>query len=356
MTRIILLIVLLLAAAAPARGQNAVGGHVVAATDRTDRVSLVAQGVANPESRAEVGADTVFHIASLSKQITAAALAFAILEERVSLDDPVATHFPEARHLGEDLTVGHLLYFTSGLSEAYDLPRAGGIPWTTHHYFTVEDAIETSLAQKTLKFPPGSRWDYNNINYQLIAELIARLYERPFSEVVAEKIFDPLGMTASLIHDDTTRIIPNRAEGLVPRTKEFVEQLRSVGVEASLEGGPVLIRRNAPHYGGSGVMTSMADWLLWQREMLSGAVFGDAFWEVMMSTRSYDHDKANDAFGLVKSEFEGAAILWFSGGDIDGTSYMLASPELGLAAACFSNNPTFDCRSEAQTAFRDARP
>ncbi|MEM1410974.1 MAG: serine hydrolase domain-containing protein [Pseudomonadota bacterium] len=330
------------------------GGYALGVVTGADGLVIDLHGMADPESGTPVSSKTVFHIASLSKQITAAALAMAIREGRVSLDDPLMMHVPEAAHYGSELNVGHLLYFTSGLTEAYDVPRDGGIPWTTQYYFTVDDAIEASLSVPELQFEPGSEWRYNNINFQLIAELLERVYGQPFSALTKEKLFMPLGMTATLINDDITLAIPNRAPGVVPRIPEAVEQLRSAGIDARLEGGPMVIRRNAPHYGGSGVMTSMEDWLKWQREMLLQEVFGKEFWELMFSTRAYDHPKANDAFGLVHSDLDGVPTVWFAGNDIDGSSYMLASPTAQLAAACFSNNPLFDCRAEAQQAFRRA--
>ncbi|NNU16895.1 beta-lactamase family protein [Parvularcula sp. ZS-1/3] len=332
-----------------------VGGYVAALYDGDSVTAMEIEGIADPDSGAAVSMDTVFHVASLSKQITGAALAFAILDGKVSLDDPVAKHIPEAAHYGEALEVGHLLYFTSGLSEAYDLPREGGQPWSTHFHFSVDDAIEASLSVEELQFAPGTEWRYNNINFQLIAEIVERAYEKPFSAVVRERVFEPLGMSASLIHDDVTTVIPNRANGIAPRTAGFIGALKSTGLTVHKEGGPILIRRNAPHYGGSGVMTSMRDWMLWQEEILTRDAFGEAFWDLMVSTRTYEHPKDNDAFGLVHGDANGEPILWFAGSDIDASSYHLVAPRLGRAAACFSNQPGFDCRARANALFDQDR-
>lgn len=328
-----------------------VGGYIAALYDGDGVTALEVEGIANPESDAAVSMDTVFHVASLSKQITGAALAFAILDGKVSLDDPVANHIPEAAHYGEALEVGHLLYFTSGLTEAYDLRRPGGQPWSTHFYFSVDDVIEASLSVEELQFAPGTEWRYNNINFQLIAEIVERAYGKPFSAVARERVFEPLGMSASLIHDDATTVIPNRANGVAPRTEALIGALRSTGLTVHDEGGPILIRRNAPHYGGSGVMTSMRDWMRWQEEILSREVFGEAFWDLMLSTRTYEHPKNNDAFGLVHGEVDDEEVLWFAGSDIDASSYHIVAPASGRAAACFSNQPGFDCRAEARALF-----
>lgn len=347
----LLLLSMTTAPAAWAQSEVSVGGHVVGTIHSGGDIDIVVQGLADPESETAVSETTVFHIASLSKQITAAVLARAILDGRVSLDDSVADTIPELSHYGPDLIVAHLLYFTSGLTEAYSLPRPGNIPWSTHYYFTVDQTIQASVSVPELQFEPGTAWQYNNINFQLIAELVERTYGQNFGELVDEWIFSPLGMDASLINDDITVAVRNRAVGVVPRIAPVIEQLRSTGVDASPEGGPIIIQRNAPHYGGSGVLSSMRDWMKWQEEMLSREVFGDEFWDLMFSTREFEHDKSNDAFGLVHGRYQGVATLWFAGSDIDGTSYMIASPERGIATACFSNNPLFNCQGEAIRAF-----
>ncbi|MEO0461065.1 MAG: hypothetical protein AAF219_09480 [Myxococcota bacterium] len=66
-------------------------------------------------------------------------------------------------------------------------------------------------------------------------------------------------MNASLIHDDITQVVPHHAPGVMPRTGDAVQELRSVGIRARAEGGPIIIRRNAPDYGGSGVLTTIDD-------------------------------------------------------------------------------------------------
>ncbi len=348
-----LLVALLLpfASLADVESEVPVGGYIVAGIQTSGEISYFMEGLADPESDTHVTENTVFHIASLSKQLTAAVLADAILTGRVSLNDPVADYIQEIAHYGRRLTIAHLLYFTSGLTEAYEVPRPGNIPWTTHYYFTVDDAIAASLSVPALRFEPGTVWQYNNINFQLIAELLERVYGQPFSVLARDRIFNRLSMNATLINDDTTIAIPKRAVGVVPRIPAVVEQLRSSGVEATLQGGPIIIRRNAPHYGGSGVLTSMADWMKWQQDMLTHTQLGEDFWSLMFSTREFEHDKSNDAFGLVHGQFNGTPTVWFAGSDIDGASYMIASPEQGVAAACFSNNPLFDCQSEALRAF-----
>lgn len=312
-----------------------------------DRIDDVQSGAADIEQARPITPKSIFHIASLSKQITAAALAHAIEDGLVALDDPIGNWIPETQKYGDQLTVAHLVYMTSGLTEYTDMPGPGGRPWATFHYFTIDDAIEASLEVDTLRFEPGTSWQYNNINYMLLTRVVAHAYDKPFPDVVRDKIFMPLGMSASLINDDITTVIPNRANAYLPRVSAVLTELKNgAGVSANMGDELVMIRRNAPHYGGSGVMTSMEDWSKWQNELMTHSVFGETFWSLMTRRQYFEHDKTNDAFGLVHGNHSGQQSLWYSGGDIDTSTYSIAFPERGISISCFSNNPVDSCEQK----------
>ena len=99
-------------------------------------------GLANLEDRVANTPDTVFHLASLSKQFTASAVALLILDHKLSHDDPVSRYIPETAKYGPALRLKHLVYMTSGLHEYSDVPRPGGLPWYSAYYFTRNDAID----------------------------------------------------------------------------------------------------------------------------------------------------------------------------------------------------------------------
>jgi D-alanyl-D-alanine carboxypeptidase len=120
-------------------------------------------GAADIEQARLITDNTVFHIAPLSKQITAAALVHVLQDDLLSLDDLVGKWIPEAQKYGGKLTIAHLVYMTSGLTEYTDSPGPGGRPWPTFHYFTTDDAIVASLSVDDLRFPPGLEWRYSNV-------------------------------------------------------------------------------------------------------------------------------------------------------------------------------------------------
>lgn len=328
-------------------------GFVFALTCRDGRQIVIRSGAGDIEQARANSSETVFHLASLSKQITAAAVAMAIQDGLITLDDPLAAHIEEARRFGDALTLAHLMYMSSGLPEYTSLPRETEEPWTTFHYFDVEEAISVVLEHGELQFEPGSQWAYTNINFMLLAEVVERVYGQPFSDIVRDRIFAALDMDASLINDDTTQLIPHRANGYTARTDAVVATLNAQGgIHIAPGEGWVLLRRNSPHYGGSGAFSSIRDWGRWQAEMMIQDQLGEAFWSLMLTTRSFDHPKHNDAFGLVLDEWEGRTVYWYSGGDIDTSTFSAVFPDAGSGVACFANDPFADCEAKTRAVVR----
>ena len=294
---------------------------------------------------------TSFHLASLSKQFTAAAVALLILDGKLSLDTPVASLVPEAKKYGDALQVRHLIYFTSGVPEYFSLPRKSGLPWFSFDYFTTGEAIATAL-QGEPKFAPGTRWEYSNTNYMLLTRIVERASGMRFADFVQQRLFKPLAMHESLVNDDATAVIPHRATGYAPRDNPgILRDLRSVGVEARAGMGYVRLPRVSPHYGGSGVFSSIEDLAKWDADFYDHRLAGPAFSELMLRREKFQHDKDNDAFGLVHGSFQGRPLIWFSGADFDGSTYMARLPQEQTTVICLSNMPTGNCEAKAREIF-----
>jgi CubicO group peptidase (beta-lactamase class C family) len=304
-------------------------------------------GFANLEDRVPNAPDTVFHLASLSKQFTASAVALLILDRKLSLDDAVSRYIPETAKYGPALRLKHLIYMTSGLHEYTDVPRPGGLPWYSAYYFTRDDAIDASLKQPTLEYAPGTKWTYSNINYMLLTRIVEKVSGRSFATFMHDRVFAPLGMSASLIDDDTTLVIPHKAIGYAPRSEKVIGQLRQVGIRADDGPGYIRLDRNSPHFGGSGVFTSIDDLAKWDANWYSQRLGGPAFTALMNSRIKFQHDKDNDAFGLVFGNYNGHETIWYAGDDIDASTYMIRFPKERLTVVCLSNNPLGDAQGRA---------
>lgn len=306
-------------------------------------------GRAELDNNVPITPHTSFHLASLSKQFTAAAIALLIVEGKLSLDTPVAKYIPEAKAFGADLRIKHLIYFTSGIPEYTSLPRRSGMPWFSFFYFSTDEAIATSLAAGKSNFAPGTKWEYSNVNYMLLTRIVERASGMPFADFLQTRIFKPLGMGDSLLNDDATTIIPNRATGYADRSDpEILKQLASLGINAHAGTAPIRLPRISPHYGGSGVFSTLEDLAKWDANFYSHRLAGPAFTTQMLHREKFAHDKDNDAFGLVHGDFQGRAMLWFSGGDLDTSTYMARLPGERLTVVCLSNRLGGDAEGKAK--------
>jgi CubicO group peptidase (beta-lactamase class C family) len=171
-------------------------------------------GFADIDEAVPITADTNFRLASFSKQF--AAMAIMILEEdgRLSYDDPVSRYVPELAPY-PDVTIRHLLLHTGGLPDYYDvIDTSGGIP-------TNEDAAKLLGELASPVFAPGERYEYSNPGYDMLGPVVAAAAGQSFVSFVKARIFDPLGMHNSLVHDHTYPEIPNRAFGYAANDNGF---------------------------------------------------------------------------------------------------------------------------------------
>ena len=172
-------------------------------------------GIGQMDHQIPLGAESVFYLASVSKQFAAAALVIAEHEGHLSLDDDIREHIPEFPSYGQGtVTVRHLVHHTSGVRDYLSLMNLAGIPF--ENILTDEAMLGMITRQKELNFAPGSEYLYSNSGYVLIAEIVKRSTGRSLHEYADEKIFRPLGMTRTHFHDDRAHVVPGRVFSFAP--------------------------------------------------------------------------------------------------------------------------------------------
>jgi CubicO group peptidase (beta-lactamase class C family) len=323
-------------------------GYALALIKDGEFVFAKGYGLANLDDNIPITPETSFHLASLSKQFIASAVAILVLDHKIALSDPVAKYLPEVSKYGNGLRIEHLIYMTSGLHEYTDEPRNNGAPWMAFYYFTRDEAIAAALKSKQLEFAPGTKWAYRNINYMILTKIVEVVSHEPFAVFMHDRIFGLLGMSHSEINDDSTEIIPHRATGYAPRSDpRLIKELEQVGIAIHAGDGWVRLVRVAPHFGGSGVFTTLNDLLLWDRNWYAGTLAGLQFTELMDKRIKFQHDKDNDAFGLVWRSAYDHPMLDYAGGDTDASTYMARFPEQRFTIVCLSNMPLGDAEGKA---------
>ena len=166
-------------------------------------------GMANLEYGVPNKPETVFHIASVSKQFTTFAVLLLEEDGKLSLDDDIRKYVPEVPDFGKKITLRHLAHHTSGLRDQWALiALAGG---RLDDVITTEHILKLVKRQKELNFEPGAEYLYSNTGYTLLAEVVARVSGKSFAEFTSERIFKPLKMNKTLFYDDHEKIVKNRA-------------------------------------------------------------------------------------------------------------------------------------------------
>ncbi len=294
-------------------------------------------GAANLDYNIPIQTNSAFSIASVSKQFTAACIALLILENKISLETPVSKYIPELEKYPDTIRIKHLIYNTSGIKDYQRLPRKSGKSWVTFNYFDIDECIATSLSEENLQFKPGDQWDYCNVNFMLLTKIVEKVSGQSFGTFAKTQLFEPLGMANTLINDDITQIIKNRVTPYNPRTKEYVNGYKEYGIQLKEEGGYIQHPRNSPHYGGSGVVTTIDDLLKWSTNMVNKRFGGQQFYDLMHKTIRFNHDRDNQAFGLYIGDFNGRKIVAWDGGDWGISSQLVRFPDQGVAIIVLSN-------------------
>ncbi len=294
-------------------------------------------GAANLDYNIPIETNSAFSIASVSKQFTAACIALLILENKISLETPASEFIPELKKYSDTIRIKHLIYNTSGITDYHRLKRKSGTSWVTFNYFDINECISTSLAEDNLQFSPGDQWDYCNVNFMLLTKIVEKVSGKSFSEFAKAQLFEPLEMKNTLINDDITQIIKKRVTPYNYRTRDYLDGYQEYGITLKDKGKYIQHPRNSPHYGGSGVVTTIDDLLKWSANMTSKNFGGQKFYDLMHKTITFGHDRDNQAFGLYIGDFNGREIVAWDGGDWGISSQLLRFPNEGIAIAVLSN-------------------
>jgi len=141
------------------------------------------------------GPDTISHTYTMHYTPVTLLVGIAIAEGRIaSLDEPAATYLPEWR--GDDrstITIRHLLQQNAGLDMRFDAHYSKGLYSRDARAYWGSRTKEVILNEYPVKYPPGTRFDYNYIVPEILSIILARTSGLPYEKHLAEKLWKPLG-------------------------------------------------------------------------------------------------------------------------------------------------------------------
>jgi CubicO group peptidase (beta-lactamase class C family) len=187
-------------------------GCVIGIISKGDMVFKKGYGMANLEYMIPIISESIFCIASNSKQFTGMCIALLEEEALLNINDNINKYIPEFPHYENEVTISNLLYHTSGIMDYY-IYFIENCLFNDNGIITEDEAINFILNQGSLSFEPGEQYSYSNSNYVLLSLVINRITGKSLGEYADERIFKVLGMKNTFFREIASRIIKNRAVG-----------------------------------------------------------------------------------------------------------------------------------------------
>lgn len=255
-------------------------------------------GYANIEHRIPIKDETVFHVASVSKQV--AVMSVLLLQEdgKLNIDDDVRDYVAEYINFEEPVTVRHLINNCSGIRDQWELLGLSGIRIVDT--ITQQDALSLIGKQKELNFEPQSQFLYSNSNFTLLAEIVERLSGQTLNQFATARIFKPLQMDRTFFKDNYWKVIPNKANSYYDDGDgNFVYSVLNYGT-----------------YGATSLNTTATDFLKWMENYKNPTICSETTLGLMMETRQLTDDTVNSyAGGIFVGEHKGHHYIEHGGAD-----------------------------------------
>ena len=292
-------------------------------------------GLANVEHNVPVTAETVIRLGSVSKQFFTTAILKLQEEGKLSIEDSVHTFFPDAPETWRPIRIKHLMSHTSGLkreSPAYD-----------NHKMISDLEIIKAAYPLPLDFKTGEKYQYCNLAYYMLAQIITQISGMPWQDYIKEKLFIPAGMKNSGM-TDFYLIIPNRASGYMHKNGVLVNADAMYAVRPS-----------------GGFLSTSSDMILWDKILREKNTIlkkenWELLWQPFIKTSDKPESKSHYGFGWVIDERNGNKIIEHGGANVGFRSYYTRFVNDDLSIIIMTNtdeaNPGFIVRALSEYYFR----
>ncbi len=290
-------------------------------------------GMANLEYDIPITPQTIFHVASVSKQFTAFSIYLLENQGKISFEDDIRKYIPEVPNFGKPITIKHLLYHTSGLKGQWALLTLAG--WRMDDVITTEQIIKLVSHQKELNFPTGTQFKYSNSGFTLLAEIVKRVSGQTFSEFTEANIFQPLGMKNTLFYDDHEKLVKNRAYSYGKENGVFKKRTLSYS-----------------NVGATSLFTTVEDLAKWTLNF-EKPIVGDSELIKKFNELASLEDGKPAVLAIVDGEtiyhakgqffrnYRGLSLFNHTGGDAGYRTYLARFPDKRFSVIVLSNDESF---------------
>ncbi len=271
-------------------------GVVIAVVKDGKTVHIEGYGVANLEWDCPIRPDTVFRLASITKQFTATAIMLLERQGKLRLDDSITTYLPDYPTHNRTVTITHLLNHTSGIKSYTSLDNF--IKDISKKDLSPDDLL-AYFKDLPLEFEPGTRFLYNNSGYHLLGLIIEKIAKMSYEQFIQQHIFQPLDMHHSYyMHNET--IIPRRASGYA-KTPEGYRQAEYLNMMI-------------PYAAGS-LGSTVEDLIRWDAALREGRLLDATTQERMYTPVQLADGRTEEyGFGFRVTSYEGHRLTGHGGG------------------------------------------
>ncbi len=284
-------------------------------------------GLSNVDGKTPIRPDTVFDLASVSKQFTSMAILILAERGKLSLDDPLSKFFPEFPAYAQKITVRNILNHTSGLPDYMELLMTAGKidkQWQPGGFEpTSADVIKVLAEAKDPRFGAGEKFEYSNSGYVVLGQIATRAAGKPLPQFLKENVFEPLGMKSTLIADETKPKIKNRA------------------VSYGFEAGKYVDADYTPLnliYGDGNVNTTIEDMFKWDQALYTEKLIKTAtLKQAFTSGKLNDGKETGYGFGWGIGKFGGLDVVAHSGGWAGFRTDIMRFPQERFTVVVLSN-------------------
>jgi CubicO group peptidase (beta-lactamase class C family) len=286
-------------------------------------------GLANLEYNIPMTPTTVFDIASVSKQFTGYAISTLIQLGKISPDDDIHKYLPDVPDFGRKISIRNLIHHTSGLRDWPEGLHAAG--WRWEEAFAWNDIMRFVKLQKDLDFEPGSRYQYSNTGYNLLASIVEKVTGKSFPVWADENIFKPFQMNSSQVLADYSKLVKNVAGSYYPDKDGFHKANDMLTA-----------------WGSSSIYTTVEDLAKWVIRFQKGRDEKDPVFMRMIETDTLNNGEKNSyAYGNEVMDDQGLININHTGGWASFATVISTYPSEKISIILLSNNGSFDSYGSA---------
>ncbi|KQH78573.1 hypothetical protein AO501_26005 [Mycobacterium gordonae] len=233
-------------------------------------------GLSDINNGAKITAETVFDIASVSKQFTATAVLLLAAAGKLTVEDSLAQYLPEMPPWAANVTLAQLMHHTSGIPDYVGLLQEQGFSYADRT--TEAQALQALAGAPELVFKPGARFEYSNSNYLLLGEIVHRLSGKPLPDYLSSEIFTPLSLT--MVMDPNAKI---------PAKALSYTETQGSGYQAA--------DSKWEQVGDGGIQTTPSQLVRWADNYRTGKVGGPSLLDAQLSGAVPTEPGSGDRYG-----------------------------------------------------------